>query len=150
MRLLDITVAGAVFITLAAMVVTALGYPPEARLVPLVIGIPTLLLAAFQLWRDATRLSTTATAVDGHHPPEKPTEGRALRWLFFFVLLVLAGGFTFGGSLAVVVSQRFWLRESWRIALIGGAIAFLLLHFVLERQFGLSLFSGWVAAWMRT
>jgi hypothetical protein len=149
MRLPDITVAGAVFITLAAMVVATIGYPPEARLVPLVIGIPTLLLAAYQLWREAMRLSTTAAAADAPPVPEKPTEGRDLGWLFFFVLFVLAGGFTFGGSLAVVVSQRFWLRESWRIALVGGAIAFLLLHFILERQFGLALFPGWVAAWMR-
>ena len=52
MRLFDLhaIVAFLMFAIFGSMVVTAAGYRHEARLVPLVVGIPALLLAAWQMY----------------------------------------------------------------------------------------------------
>lgn len=153
MRLLDTdTVVAAVLLAVfAAMAVVAAGYPPEARFVPLVVAVPATLLAAWQLSREVAKRRSARDV------PRTPTKGNgdashagiAIGWLFLFTLIVLSGGFVVGGTLAVMTSQRLWLRESWRTTVGGGVLAFVGLQFCFERLLGLTLFSGWVAEWIR-
>ena len=49
----------------------------------------------------------------------------------------------------VMVSQRFWMRESWRTAIIGGAVAFLILYGGIQQGLGFVLFEGLVARWLQ-
>ena len=69
-RDLDIAVALVVFGIFAAMVGAAVGYTYEARLVPLVVGVPAVLLAAWQLRQELVRRPSDAAlpAVEGHEP----------------------------------------------------------------------------------
>jgi ABC-type sugar transport system permease subunit len=157
---LNVLLAAVLFAIFTVMVVTATTYTYEARLVPLVIGIPAMTLAAWQLLReirfrkDATRFEPSddrrlvSDAPDGEPSRRSAREVRAISWLFGFTIMVLVGGFLVGGTLAVIASQRFWLRESWRTALIGGAIAALALYLGFERGLGLPLYSGWIAEWI--
>jgi formate-dependent nitrite reductase membrane component NrfD len=120
-------------------------YPAEARLVPLVVAVPAVLLAAWQLQRDVRR--KPAGAVDSAAvSAEAPI---AIMWLAIFVLLVLLGGFVIGGTLAVMASQRYWLRESWTATLVGGVIALGTLTVGFERLLGVVLFDGWLSVWLR-
>jgi hypothetical protein len=144
MALFDTAVAAVLFAVFAGMVAAAARYPPEARVVPLVIGIPGLVLSAWQVAREIARCRSSAAESAAADEPDASDQGQAVLWLMVFVLLVLAGGFVVGGTLAVMVSQRFWLRESWRTTLIGGAVAFVTMSFGLERQLGLVLFTGWL------
>jgi hypothetical protein len=141
-RSIEITVASTLFAVFAAMVAAAASYPQEARLVPLIVGVPAMALAGWQLWRELTgeraKMDEPAT-----------NEGASIAWLAFFALLVLAGGFVAGGTIAVMVCQRFWLRERWRTALIGGAVALFVSYACFERGLGLTLFGGWIANWVR-
>ena len=77
------------------------------------------------------------------------SQGVAFAWFVAFVLAIVAGGFSIGGVAAVVVAQRFWLRESWRTSLIGGAVAFVVLVAGIDRGLGQPLFEGVVTGWVR-
>jgi hypothetical protein len=157
---LDIIVAVVVFVILSAMVAIAVSYTHEARLAPLVVGVPAVLLAGWQLWVEIlTRRSRVAqppgtsdgdNAVDetrGAHAWSR--EAIAIFWLLLFTTMVLIGGLVVGGTLGVMTCQRIWLRESWRTTAWSGAFALLVLHVFFERGLGLGLFHGWFVEWMR-
>jgi hypothetical protein len=149
MRRSDVIVAVLVCALLTCMVVAAAAYPPEARLVPLVIGIPSALLAAWQLYRDAAGRGGADEGTDGaNQTGSRSAAARSIAWVLLFTLAVLAGGFEVGATLAVMVTYRVWLRESWRITATGGAVAFFLSYVCFERLLGLPLFPGWIALWI--
>ncbi len=147
MRQLDAAIAATLLTVFAVMTITAFGYPAAARLVPLVIGLPALVLAAYQLSSSIfTSGSGVVAATEGR---QRRRELAALGWLVAFAVMIALGGFSVGGTIAVVMAQRLWLRESWRTALVGGGLAFLLLYAGMEREMGFALFDGLIAAWVR-
>ena len=135
---LEVTVSMTVLILLGLMVALATTYPAEVRLVPLVVGIPGTVLAAWQT-AGVMRRPPDAEREPG---PERRPEARAFAWLAAFIAIVIAGGLVAGGAIAVLLAQRFWLRERWPIALAGAGIAFVVTYVVFERMLGLVLFSG--------
>jgi hypothetical protein len=139
-------VAVALCAVFAAMVLAALTYPPQARLVPLVIGIPAAILAAYQIVREIAMPRP-------HHPPTDQSDaaglGRGSLWILLYIAIVLAGGFTWGGPIAVATSQRLWLKEPWKTAIASGIVAFVLIYVVLQEQLGVVLFEGWIDRWVR-
>jgi hypothetical protein len=141
----ELALAATLLVVFAGMTARAGAYPAAARLMPLVIGIPAILLAAWELW-------STWRAGDGDSPAApRPRAGQtaALAWFAGFVLAIMAGGFIVGGIAAVVTAQRFWLRESWRTACLGGMAAFVVLAGGIERGLGQPLFEGVVTGWAR-
>jgi hypothetical protein len=143
----DVNVAAMMFAVFTVMAAAATMYPPQARLVPLVVGIPAALLSGYQLVREISTTRTTTERTEG------PFDAASLRlgvsWLLLFIVFVLAGGFTFGGPTAVAVSQRYWLKESWKTSGITGVVALFLIHVVLQEQLGVVLFEGWIESWVR-
>jgi hypothetical protein len=142
MRRRDLTVPVALLAVFALMIATATGYPPAARLMPLTIGIPAALLTVWEMWR------VWRATPDGE-PSSRRRAGQAvaLTWFIVFVLAIVAGGFIVGGIAAVMAVQRFWLRESWRTACVGGVVAFVVLVGGIERGLGQPLFEGVVTGW---
>jgi hypothetical protein len=139
----ELTVPAVLLVIFAGMTVTATGFPPAARLMPLAVGIPAILLTAWELW-GAWR------GAEGESPRRaRGGQAAALGWFAAFVLALVAGGFIVGGIAAVVVLQRFWLRESWRTACVGGVAAFAVLAGGIERGLGQPLFEGVVTGWAR-
>ena len=149
MRSPDTLLAATLLVVFAAMVATSAGYPPAARLVPMLVGIPAIVLAAYQVWRERAAIPLAGAGRSTERPRKDPIEASALAWFVAFTFIVLVGGFTVGGPIAVIVSQRMWLKESWRTALIGGAAAFVLLSVCVDRLLGLVLFDGWIALLVR-
>jgi hypothetical protein len=139
----ELTLAATLLVAFAVMTARAVAYPPAARLMPLVIGIPAILLAAWELW--------SLWRADGEPAsrPRRADQAVALAWFAAFVLAIAAGGFIVGGIAAVVTAQRFWLRESWRTACIGGVAAFAVLAGGIERGLGQPLFGGVATEWAR-
>ena len=144
MRRPELTVPVTLAVVFAAMTATASVYPPDARLMPLVVGIPAFALAAWELWR-AWRAAGQPSG-DGRR---RSGQIAALAWFGGFVAAIVAGGFLVGGTAAVMVLQRFWMRESWRTACLGGIAAFAVLAAGIERGLGQPLFEGVVTGWAR-
>jgi hypothetical protein len=140
----DLAVAAALLAIFAVMTATAAGYPAAARLMPLVVGVPAVGLTLWELWR------AWRTPHDSASDRRGSGQGAALAWFIAFVLAVVAGGFIVGGIAAVVTVQRFWLRESWRTACLGGIAAFVVLAGGIERGLGQPLFEGVVTGWAQT
>ena len=128
------------------MVVAAMTYPAQARLVPLVIGVPATTLAAYQVGREIAALGTEPRAAA---ESDVADVRRGSLWILLYIGIVLGGGFTWGGPIAVATSQRFWLKESWRSSILSGVVAFVLIHVVLQEQLGIVLFEGWIDRWVR-
>jgi hypothetical protein len=138
-------VPAAMLVVFGGMTATASGFPPAARLLPLVVGVPAILLAAWELWR-----TWSAAAPDASSGPRRRAgQGVALAWFAGFVLALVAGGFVVGGIAAVMIAQRFWLRESWRTACLGGVAAWAVVAGAIERGLGQPLFEGVITGWAR-
>jgi hypothetical protein len=145
MRRPDLAVGLALLAVFAGMIAIASGYPPAARLMPLTVGIPAALLTVWELaraWRAGQGDAATGRAARAGQATE-------LAWFIAFVLAIVAGGFVVGGMAAVVAAQRFWMRESWRTACLGGVVAFAVLAGGIERGLGQPLFEGVVTGWAR-
>jgi hypothetical protein len=140
---LDRAVALCLLAVFAGMSIVATGYHYEARLMPLVVGVPAIGLTIAQL------LKRPAAAATVRASGASRGELIAMAWLTAFALLVALGGVVAGGAVAVALTQRAWLRERWRTALLSGALSAALLLFVFERQLGIALFQGLVAEWLR-
>jgi amino acid permease len=145
----DTVVSAIMAVIFAGMAALATGYPPEARFVPLLVAGPATMLAAWQLARDLRTRPAPESGVTSTPHGGRNDGGLAIAWLAAFVLMVLAGGFVVGGTLAVVLCQRFWLRESWRTTLISGALSLVVLLVCFQRLLGLLLYEGWLAAWIQ-
>ena len=145
MRRPELTVAVTLLALFVGMVAIASGYPAAARLMPLTIGIPAALLAVWEVQRE------WRAGRGGDHAGRRSRTGQAagFAWFIAFVLAIAAGGFVIGGIAAVVLAQRFWLRESWRTALLGGLVAFMVLAGGIERGLGQPLFEGVATGWAR-
>jgi putative tricarboxylic transport membrane protein len=147
---LDAALSAAMLGLCLGAIAAASTYPAAVRLVPLVVAVPSACIAG-ALVAGAVRRSR------GAHPaeelaaapaPSPSAEVQGLTWMIAFVVVVAAAGFSAGGSMAVVAAHRLWLRESWRVALTGGATALVVIAVCFERLLGLPLFGGWLLeAW---
>ena len=136
----NLAVAITLFALFVGMVAAASTYPTQARLVPLVFGIPAALLALWQLRAEVSSFTRVRGRADSVP---------ATLWLAGFAGMVLAGGFVAGGTLAVMACQRFWLKESWRVTVSGGFAAWLITFVGFEQLLGVLLFRGWLWEWLR-
>jgi hypothetical protein len=133
---LDRAVALCLLAVFAGMSIVAVGYQYEARLMPLVVGLPAIALTIAQL------VKRPLAAAPVHESMVSRAELVALAWLAAFAALIALGGVVVGGAIAVMLTQRAWLRERWPTALLGGALSAALLLVVFERQLGIALFQG--------
>src|SRR5262245_36352412 len=96
--------AGIMFAIFLVMVALAFTYEPGARMLPLVVGIPGLLLSGTQFIVEL-RSSAPQTVT----PAEVGAEWRMFGWVVLFVAGIVAFGFPYAGPILVAV----YLRVSW-------------------------------------
>jgi hypothetical protein len=131
--------AGIMLAIFILMVGLALTYPAESRILPLVIGIPGVILSGIQF---VTELRTkdgpqTTTA-------ERRAEVRMVGWFVFFVVGIILFGFPYAGPLMVAIYLRLSWREKWYVTLAAAVFAWAILYGVFEEVLGLPLFEGLV------
>ncbi len=148
-----------VFVLLFIYVVTAMGYNSQARLMPLVVSIPILILAAIQTIRDFRTSRQTYNVTEkkdtSNGDGKAPDKGRlkkevnAFLWaislfvaLYFFGFILTTFFYTF---LALKVRSRFGWKSS-----VGVSVAcFAFLWIVMVYGFRVDLYPGSVILVLR-
>lgn len=138
-----IFVSGIMVVIFATAVLLSLGYAPDARFLPLVIGIPGLLLSVAQLIKEL-RDHPAIRIVPGEHRREI----RMFAWFVTFVAGLVLFGFLYAGPVLVAAYLLFSGRERWYMALGAAFVTWAILYGVFEQFLGLPLFDGLVVQWI--
>ncbi len=158
------------FIMLAiftSMVVISFDYPSKARFMPLVVGLPGIVLCLIQLAVDLFRSPSTdntatslgqsiaaASAPESQHeelPEFGPHTARqeVIMWSYF--ISFIAGVILFGFYISVPIMLLTFLRRqgeaSWKLALALAIAATLALYLMFGRLLGIELHPGFVTRW---
>jgi hypothetical protein len=131
------------------MLVMTGGFPPEARLMPLIVGLVGASLSILQLWQSLC----AARRQDGSPRPELDAaavgrEVRLLGWFAGFLLAIGAFGFLVAAPAMVL---GFLVIEQKERAVLSGALAFgclAVLYLVFEFLLELSLHPGLVVQFL--
>ncbi len=145
----------AMLVIFLAMVGIASSYPPEARLLPFVIGIPGVVLCLVQVILEmlaVKRAGGGETRPPGDEEAEaRPRGGAAIRrelsllaYLVALVLAVLLFGFWLAIPVLVIVFLRGYEGESWRLTLGLTAGAWGILYLIFDRVLKIFLFKGFL------
>jgi hypothetical protein len=144
-RVLTSAVMLAIF---AGMTGIALGFPPQAQLMPLLVGVPGTAMALLQLIREVrapTEAPTAEAAFEQHE--EHGRERKMFLWLALFLAGILAFGFLWATPVLVFAFLRFGERESWAVAAIGALGIWVVLYGVFVQLLELFLFEGLLSVW---
>ncbi|MBI4526267.1 MAG: tripartite tricarboxylate transporter TctB family protein [Deltaproteobacteria bacterium] len=141
-------VAGLFFLIFLSAVLMARDWYFTAKLFPFFAGIPGLVLAAIQVWREATgweaRNSESGVQMDEVYDETIVSSVRRQRTTRFllWVTATALGVWFVGLPLALTLSLAIWTRfeggESWLMALCMGAGTFLVVWGVFTKMFGLA------------
>ena len=139
--------AGVMAAIIVSMTVLAFGFPPAARLMPLMAGIPGSVLALICLGREVRHALEEAAA---EAADARRAERAMLAWTLAFFAGILAAGFLMAAPVLVVAYLRFGSRERWTIALASAAVTWALLYGLFELAFRIPLFDGLLVAALST
>jgi hypothetical protein len=112
----------------------ALAFRPEARTMPLLVGVPAIFLCILQIVLDLHRRSPKSIVPVGEWP--------LIAWLAAFFAGILTFGFAYGAPLLVAAYLYFAARERLAVAIAGGVFCALMLSFGFEKLLNLQLFEG--------
>ena len=120
----------------AAMVAVAFSYGADARFLPLLVGIPGLILSVVQL----------IIEVCAPCPSTRHNEYRnafiMFSWFIAFVVAIVLFGFIIAGPILASLYLSIYARERWYVSLGSGALAWLALYGGFDRLLRLPLFGG--------
>ena len=138
-----ILVSAIMLVAFATAVGLAFTYAPEARFLPLVIGIPGLLFSVIQLIKELRERPEPVVTSE-----EQRREGRMFAWFIAFVGGLVLFGFPYAGPALVAAYLYFSGGERWYVALAAAVFAWAVLYGVFELFLGLPLFEGLVFQWI--
>lgn len=130
-------------------ILLSLSLPTKAAAMPLVVGIPGLLMCTAQLLIDNFRKGKTPPEEDGPDSIEDDGSIGELAmfvWVGLFAAALLGFGFLIGGPLIVTAFVGVNYRENARHAIIAGLGTFAVLYGVFQVLLGLQLFEGFIPA----
>jgi hypothetical protein len=138
-----ILVSGIMVVVFATAVLLSFTYAPDARFLPLVIGIPGLLLSAVQLVKEIRDRPEPVAPIE-----ERRREVRMFAWCIGFVAALVLFGFLYAGPALVAAYLYFSGREKWYMALAAAIFAWAVLYGIFEWFLGLPLFEGLLFQWI--
>ncbi len=137
-----ILISGLMVLIFAGAVGFALAFESDARTLPLVVGVPGLVLTIIQFLKEVREQNPEK--ID---PRDLPREVRMFGWFFLFVGGLVLFGFNYAGPVLVALYLYFSGKEKWYVCLIAGAVVGGILYGVFEWFLGLPLFEGLVFQW---
>ena len=142
-RLIISTVMLSIFA--AAVAIAFLAFAPGARMLPLVVGIPGVILAAIQLSIELRRGDAAAGQREDTImvlPDVRRGELRMFTWFAVFVAGILAFGFIYSSPLLIAAYLLIAGKERWYTALLSAVLVWAILKYVFEHFVGVVLFEG--------
>ena len=133
-----------IFLSMSLM---ALGFTDKARLMPLLVGIPGILLGIVQLTSEI-RQSAWRSADEADSDALSKAERNMFLWIFIFFFGLLGFGFTYAAPIVVFAFMYAGKKESLLVALIGAAGTWAVLFGFFEQIMEIPLFQGLVVEWL--
>ena len=116
----------------------ALLFSPEARAMPLLVGLPAIGLCILQIVLDLRRQGRQAVETAMVALEDRPL----IVWLAVFFFGIVAFGFTYGAPPLVAAYLYFAARERLLMAIAGAAFCLFMLLLVFEKLLNVQLFEG--------
>jgi hypothetical protein len=138
-----IFISGLMLLIFASAVGVSFTYDPDARFLPLVIGIPGLILSLIQFITELRDRSKRK-----NKPGELARELRMFAWFVGFVGGLIVFGFLYAGPLLVAAYLYFAGKEKWYVALGACVGCWVILYFVFDQFLGLPPWEGLVFQWL--
>ena len=120
------------------MTLLALDFPTKAKLMPLLIGIPAVLLGLVQLIIEyravAQELAEGGKQADAEKEGKegKKDEKQMIMWITVFFITILSLGFIYAAPILVFSFLYFGSKESMKIALISSVSTWLLMFVICQ------------------
>ena len=137
------TILACIFLGIFLVVVlVATGYNRKARLMPLVVGVPGLVLSVGEVARQVLRKREPRlkeTAARGTDEYQKTL--RAIGWMVLLVALIWILGFTIGLPLFSMLFMKA-RKESWVTSIIITLIGVGVIYFLFGKGLEMSLYKG--------
>ena len=130
-----------------SMSLMALGFTDKARLMPLLVGIPGILLGIVQLTTEI-RQSARRSADEADSDALSKAERNMFLWIFIFFFGLLGFGFTYAAPIVVFAFMYAGKKESLLVALIGAAGTWAVLFGFFEQVMEIPLFKGLIVEWL--
>jgi hypothetical protein len=141
-----ILISGIMLVIFATMVAMASTYPSEARFLPLVIGVPGLVLCIIQFMVELRGKPGEDEKV--YSAETRQAELKMFGWFAVFVFGIILFGFPYAAPLIIALYLHFSWDERWYVSLGAAAFAFAVLHGIFNYVLGLPLFEGLVYQWI--
>ncbi|MGE5539075.1 MAG: tripartite tricarboxylate transporter TctB family protein [Gemmatimonas sp.] len=172
-----VLIALVMFLFFVVMVGIALGYPAQARFMPLVVGLPGIALTLFELFREVRRAARPEVAATADHGASSglpsdisrligqdaalpqgdapklsaAEESRRERILLTYFTALIGGILFFGFWITIPAFIATFLRErekaGWAFALSSAIVADVFLYVIFVRVLGVDLHNGFVTEW---
>lgn len=125
-----------------AMVAIAWGYPAQSRFLPLLIGIPGIVLTLVQLFQDMRKK---------REAPRTDTRQEVVLFAYLGGLVagVILFGFWWTAPVFLVLFLRWHEREKWWFVASLTATAWLVIYVVFDRLLELTLHGGFLMDYLR-
>jgi len=135
------------------MTVLALDFPLKSRLIPMMIGIPAILLALVQLVIEYRSVSQKPDAAELVNPEKEENEGQKdeklmFLWTFLFFIGILCFGFVYASPVLVFGFLYLGSKESLKVSIISAVGTWLVIYVSFVKWFQIPLFSGLILEWL--
>ncbi len=140
-------------IIFSVMTVLAIDFPSKGKLMPLMVGIPAVLLAFIQLIMEyrtvaAAGTESAAKTADKHEKGDKKGEKQMIMWTVMFFIGILLFGFVVASPVLVFSFLYFGSKESLKVSLISAVSTWAVIYFTFVQWFQIPLFSGLILEWL--
>lgn len=138
------------FLLFAVLFVVTWHYAPRARLVPLVLLVPALILTGAQLRLSFHRAEAPKEKQREEEDYELDApfdqEMKVLGWFISLAVMTWLFGFLIATPLFLFIFLRGWAKESWWLSMSLSGFSTLAMYLIVEVGFRIILYRGWLFA----
>ncbi|AMB85091.1 hypothetical protein AWM79_07125 [Pseudomonas agarici] len=124
----------------------AFSFPPQARLLPLMVGVPGSILGLAQLYLELHKV--VAPTDNNAKKDMQKKEAEMFLWIFTFFIGILFFGFVYAAPVLIFGFLYLYKKEKVKVAIVSAIGIWLLLFGLFEKLFEIPLFPGLILEWL--